>query len=373
MVDPRGQAAERDTRQAEIVRLRTEVERLQARIAELETPQSTPVEAAPIAAVSTTLFETGGTPDAFPEVTDGSAREAKVRLFRSLFVGRADVYALRWENKKTGKRGWRPAAKNGWRHESDIRDLLALTDDVMTDHLRGLITVGLHPLMGGDTCRLLECDFDGPGWELDARAYWEVCEASGVAAALERSRSGNGAHVWTFFEAPVPAASARAVGAALLREAMALRVELDLASYDRLFPSQDYLPAGKTFGNLIALPLQRECRRWRQGTTVFIDPRTLEPWPDQWAFPSSVRRMHSATSSIAFASPEVLPSWCGTERTRTVARVDLVRSKALRTLPRKPGALRAAGRYRNSTGDRSSACRARWARRTRRRIRSRAS
>jgi hypothetical protein len=289
VVDPEGDAAELDPRSTEIVRLRNEVERLQARIAELEAPRSTAVEAAPIAAVSTTLFETGGTPPAFAEVTDGSAREAKVRLFRSLFVGRNDVYALRWENTKTGKKGWRPASKNGWRHDSNIRDLLALSDDVVIDHLRGLITVGLYPLMGGDTCRLLACDFDGAGWELDARAYWDVCEASGVPAALERSRSGNGAHVWTFFETPVAAASARAVGAALLREAMALRVELDLASYDRLFPSQDYLPVGKSFGNLIALPLQRECRR--RGTTVFIDPRTLEPWTDQWAFLSSLRRM----------------------------------------------------------------------------------
>jgi superfamily II DNA or RNA helicase len=312
VVDPPGQAAELDTRRAEIVRLGTEVERLQARIAELEAPSSTPVEAAPIAAVPTTLFETVGTPNAFPEVTDGSAREAKVQLFRSLFVGRDDVYALRWENKKTGKRGWGPASKNGWRHDSDIRDLLALTDDVVTGHLRGLITVGLYPLMSGDTCRLLACDFDGPGWELDARAYWDVCEASGVPAALERSRSGNGAHVWTFFETPVSAASARAVGAALLREAMALRVELDLASYDRLFPSQDYLPAGKSFGNLIALPLQRECRR--RGTTVFIDPGTLEPWPDQWAFLSSVRRM--STRAVEDLRTALRPTAVGPDEVR---------------------------------------------------------
>jgi len=145
VVDPLGQAAGLDTRRAEIVRLRNEVERLQARIAELETPLPTPVEATPIAVVSTTLFEIAETPDDFAQVTDGSTREAKVRLFRSLFVGRDDVYAERWENTKTGKKGWRPASKNGWRHESDIRELLSLTDDVVTDHLRGLTTVGLYP------------------------------------------------------------------------------------------------------------------------------------------------------------------------------------------------------------------------------------
>ncbi len=104
----------------------------------------------------------------------------------------------------------------------------------------------------------LACDFDRAGWELDGRAYVEACEASGVPAALERSRSGDGGHVWTFFDAPVPAASARALGAALLREAMALRVELGLTSYDRLFPSQDFLPMGKSFGNLIAFTTPAE-------------------------------------------------------------------------------------------------------------------
>jgi superfamily II DNA or RNA helicase len=106
-----------------------------------------------------------------------------------------------------------------------------------------------------------------------------------VPAALERSRSGTGGHVWVFFSAPVVAGSARRLGALLLREAMTRRAELDLASYDRLFPNQDFLPA-KGFGNLIALPLQGRCRA--AGTSVFLDPETLEPWPDQWAFLGSV-------------------------------------------------------------------------------------
>ncbi len=105
---------------------------------------------------------------------------------------------------------------------------------------------------------------------------------------MERSRSGDGAHVWIFFDQPVEAAVARRLGTGLLRETMGLRVEVDLTSYDRLFPSQDFVPQ-KGFGNLIALPLQGRSRK--QGNTVFLDPATMEPWPDQWAFLASVRRL----------------------------------------------------------------------------------
>ena len=148
--------------------------------------------------------------------------------------------------------------------------------------------MGIYPLLPGDTCALLVCDFDKGSWALDALAYLDACHANGVPAALERSRSGNGAHVWVFFDGHVAAPVARAMGAALLREAMATRAELDLASYDRFFPSQDFMPKAG-FGNLIALPLQGGCAR--RGTTLFIDPTTMEPWPDQWAFLSSVARM----------------------------------------------------------------------------------
>ncbi len=110
---------------------------------------------------------------------------------------------------------------------------------------------------------------------------------------LERSRSGDGGHVWVFFSGSVPAADARKVGAAMLRRAMTSRVEIDLSSYDRLFPSQDVMPKG-SFGNLIALPLQGGCRK--RGTTLFLDPTTLEPYEDQWAF----------LSAVPLASPEAL-------------------------------------------------------------------
>lgn len=205
-----------------------------------------------------------------------SPRAAKVALFRSLFAGRDDVHALRWENGRTGKAGWGPAVRGGWANaRRPDREYLPFDADVTERHLSGAIHAGVYPLLRGDTCRRLACDFDGPGWALDALAYLDAARAASVSAYLERSSSGDGGHVWVFFTAPVPAAAARRIGAHLVREAMTVRAELDLASYDRLFPAQDFMPKG-SFGNLIALPLQGECRK--RGTTVFLDPASLEPY-----------------------------------------------------------------------------------------------
>lgn len=211
----------------------------------------------------------------------------KVAIFRTLFAGREDVYATRWESSRASKAGWSPALVGGPANaRKPDRAYLPLTDAVIEAHLSGRLDVGLYPLLRDDSSRLLACDFDGSGWALDAWAYLDAARAMGLDGALERSRSGNGAHVWMFFAGPVPASSARRIGAHLLREAMTVRAELDLASYDRLFPAQDFVPRG-SFGNLIALPLQGRCRRG--GTTVFLDD-ALEPFDDQWAFLSGLRR-----------------------------------------------------------------------------------
>ena len=222
---------------------------------------------------------------------------ARLALLRSLFGARADVYAQRWESASTGKSGWSPAVRGGWANKRMKQDYLPLVDEVFTSHLRGETTVGIYPLLPGDICTLLACDFDGGSWVLDALAYLDACHRAEVPAALERSRSGDGAHVWVFFDGPIPAATARSLGTSLLREAMMARAELDLSSYDRFFPSQDFMPKG-SFGNLIALPLHGE--RLHHGATAFLDPTTMEPWPDQWAFLSSVARM-APDAAVALA------------------------------------------------------------------------
>ncbi len=239
-----------------------------------------------VAAWGPTLFDQSaeGT-----DVDASSSPEAKLALVRSLFGARSDVFAVRWENESTGKSGWSPAVRGGWSsRKRPQKDYLPLTDEVFLRHLRGEATIGIYPLLRGDRCTLLACDFDGGSWALDALAYLDACHQNGVPAVLERSRSGDGAHVWMFFDGPVEAAMARSMGASLLRMAMTARAELDLASYDRFFPSQDFMPKG-SFGNLIALPLQGECLS--RGTTAFLDPTTMEPWPDQWAFLSTVARL----------------------------------------------------------------------------------
>jgi hypothetical protein len=184
--------------------------------------------------------------------------------------------------------GWR----KGVRHEDRVH--LPLTEEVLRAHLTGEAHVGLYPLLDGDTCWWLAADFDGPTAMLDALAYLKAARAWKVPTALEVSRSGIGAHAWVFFTAPVSAETARRLGTVLLREAMALRGHMDLASYDRLFPSQDVLPAGGV-GNLIAAPLHGKARA--DGVTVFLDLATMEPYDDQWAFLSTLGRMSPAEVS----------------------------------------------------------------------------
>ncbi len=109
--------------------------------------------------------------------------------------------------------------------------------------------------------------------------------------AIERSRSGNGAHAWIFFTSPVPAAVARKLGCFLITETMSRRHQLSMESYDRLFPNQDTMPKGG-FGNLIALPLQRQARD--AGNTALRRCRVQTSWPDQWAFLAGIKRIDAA-------------------------------------------------------------------------------
>ncbi|MEW1914343.1 histone-like nucleoid-structuring protein Lsr2 [Kitasatospora sp. NPDC085895] len=236
-----------------------------------------------------------------PYANAASAPQTKVALFRALFVGRADVYAQRWVSAKNGRTGWSPAEENLWdKGKPDTeRVFLPLTDQVIVRHLsrpepgQRELHVGLYPMLPDDKTQLLVCDFDDKDWRGDAAAYIEACTAAGVPALAEVSRSGAGAHVWTFFTAPVPARLARALGMAMLRRAMDARGGMSLASYDRLFPAQDFLPThskgGARFGNLIALPLHGASRTL--DTTLFCDPATWQPYEDQFAYLSRTERL----------------------------------------------------------------------------------
>lgn len=225
-----------------------------------------------------------------------AAPEDKIVLFQSLFRGREDVYAKRFESRRTGKSGYQPACANEW-----IRGVCAkatargakctqcvyrpVTAETIWHHLSGCdetgrpFVMGLYPMLQDETCFLLALDFDNKQWRDDALAVSETCKRLNVPATLERSRSGNGCHLWLFFEEALSASLARQLGAHILTETMERRPDIGLDSYDRLFPSQDTLPRGG-FGNLIALPLQKAARE--QGNTTFLDD-ALQPHADPWA------------------------------------------------------------------------------------------
>jgi len=239
------------------------------------------------------------TPKPTPEPTTSRlSPEAKVRLFRDVFRGRTDVYPVRWESSTTGRTGYSPACMNDRVvgvcqkprikcSDCEHRALAPVTDPVIYDHLAGTYTVGIYPLLQDNSCHFLAVDFDEQEWRDDALAFIDSCKTLGVPAALEISRSGNGAHVWIFFSQRVNARDARRLGTALISHVCERTRQLTLASYDRLFPNQDTMPKGG-FGNLIALPLQKRPRE--SGHSVFVD-ESLRPYPDQWGFLASLRRM----------------------------------------------------------------------------------
>ena len=190
------------------------------------------------------------------------SRQEKVRLFRSLFRGREDVFAHRWESRRTGKAGYSPACANEWdpvlcgkaRGSGGMRKANCLgccehaffqvTDEEIEKHLKGLQVMGVYPLLADETCWFLAADFDDGAWQEDAVSFSETCRSHDVPVAIERSRSGTGAHAWLFFSEPVPSSLARNLGCFLITESMARRHQLSMSSYDRLFPNQDTLPEG---------------------------------------------------------------------------------------------------------------------------------
>ena len=273
----------------ENIRLREE----NARLRRLLAVHSIPIpQLAPESPTPTKTAET-----AAPVDKEERARK-RITLFRSLFRGREDVYARRWENQD-GRHGYMPAVVKDWRAinnsrpedrkkvDQKTRRFLPLTDAVIESHLLGKETVGIYPLLPDETCWFLAADFDKKTWEYDSLAFLETCRELNVPAALERSRSGKGGHIWIFFERALPAITARKLGCVLLTRTMERRHQVGLDSYDRFFPNQDTMPKGG-LGNLIALPLQFAPRK--ADNSVFIDPG-FHAYADQWQFLSTIQRL----------------------------------------------------------------------------------
>jgi len=287
-----------DARIAELMARLAALERERAEIlAEINTLRSVRSEEA--AAIKAVPSAKAGDP-----IDRNSTIEKKIALFRRLFRGRSDVFPIRWENRTTGRSGYAPACANEWQRgicekpkvkcSACPNQAFRAVDDVSVErHLRGTdangapFVMGVYPMLADNTCSFLAADFDEGEWRRDVFAFGDSCERHGIPVAIERSRSGNGAHAWIFFDEPIPATSARRLGAFLITDTMERVPDIGFGSYDRLFPSQDTMPAGG-FGNLIALPLQGLART--SGNSMFID-ESCSPYLDQWTFLSAIEPM----------------------------------------------------------------------------------
>lgn len=220
--------------------------------------------------------------------------DEKIKIYRSLFRGRDDVYATRWESKG-GQAGYSPACSYEWDrrfcnkpkikcNECANRQLLPITDQTIHAHLTGRKFIGIYPLLKDETCYFLAIDFDKTSWQQDVLAFFKICCSFSIPSLLERSQSGNGAHAWIFFAEAIPARLARTLGTGLLTRTMQEHHTVSMDSYDRLFPNQDTIPQGG-FGNLIALPLQGNRRK--QGNSTFLNDK-LEIDPDPWRLLSQI-------------------------------------------------------------------------------------
>jgi superfamily II DNA or RNA helicase len=241
------------------------------------------------------------------ELNQKSASSEKIGLFRTLFRGREDVFPIRWENARSQKSGYAPACSNEWQRgicekprikcsACSNQAFISCSDTIVARHLKGTsdagspFVIGVYPMMVDNTCGFLAVDFDEAEWQRDVLAFARTGRDLGVPIAIERSRSGNGAHAWIFFREPIPAALARQLGSYLVTETMERMPDIGFRSYDRFFPSQDVLAVGG-FGNLIALPLQGLSRK--ADNSVFVDD-AFTAYPDQWAYLATLEKVPRA-------------------------------------------------------------------------------
>ena len=244
----------------------------------------------------------------FNEITtntseDISSREDSVKIFMNYFKGRNDVYPyLSIDKNNPNIKYYIPACANEWKNgvcnktmgkkckNCQYRENKPISKDTIYKHMYGNYTIGIYPLLENDTCFFLSLDFDDKDSKKDIKsdvlAFASVCDKYEVPIAIERSRSGNGIHIWMFFDTNIKARTARKLGSLLLSKTMEIS-NISISSFDRMFPNQDTLPKGG-YGNLIALPFQNEPSKY--GNTLFID-RNFILIKNQMQYLSSIHKL----------------------------------------------------------------------------------
>ncbi len=221
-----------------------------------------------------------------------------LNFYQSLFRGRQDVYAMRWE--KEGKSGYMPAYRLDWSDYNKYKasggtfkdygkkEYQPLTSDILLRHFQGIETIGIYPLFEDNTSFFIVADFDNENWKDSVLRLFSTCSKHEISSYIERSRSGNGAHLWIFFEENLPAEQIRKLIFELLKEALIVSHFEKEHSFDRLFPNQDF-HSGKGLGNLIALPLNGKALQ--NNNSAFLNPYDLEPYPNQFEIISSFQKL----------------------------------------------------------------------------------
>lgn len=207
----------------------------------------------------------------------------KIALFHRLFIGNERAYAKHWVSKDGLKKGYAPATKT-FRGS----DYIPVSDLAIQQHLEGKIRMGTYAVKNQSLCSFLAIDLDKASFTADARAIDSICKTMSIIPYFELSKSGNGIHIWFFFAEDVRAGDARILGDLIITKAMNISDGIDMKSYDRLFPNQDYV-APDALGNLIALPLHYGSRS--EGKTVFIDINTMQPYENQWDILQQVKKV----------------------------------------------------------------------------------
>jgi len=269
-----------------------------------------------------------------------------IQLFKSVFRGREDVFAVRWE--KGNKCGYMPAyfydpyryrahKMNGGTFQNYAdKEYLPFTEKEIEKHLNGEQHIGVYPLLKDNTSWFIVADFDKVEWVDDCKKFIAACNEKGISAYLERSRSGKGGHVWIFFEQPYPAIKSRKLFISILEQTGVFSLFDKSSSFDRMFPNQDFL-SGKGFGNLIALPLYK--KTYEQGNSCFIDIESLEPIQNQWDFIKNIQRistmkldeLHQIHNTQQNISASIVPKLCNEKLTIRLANVVKINRNAIST------------------------------------------